>query len=56
MTFRQDRGTFFIVFDKFPPKQNAQEEFYGKTVTPVTTVPELPGLLCGEFRSFGISF
>ena len=33
----------FIVFDKFPPK-NAQEEFNGKT-TPVTTVPELPGLL-----------
>ena len=46
MAFRQDCGTFSSFSIKFPPK-NAQEEFHSKKkkTTPVTTLPELPGLL-----------
>ena len=45
MTCRQDYGTFASFSIDFPPK-NAHEECYGKKkTTPVTTVPELPGLL-----------
>ena len=44
MTFRQDCGTF----SSFLINLNAHETYYGnkkKNTTPVTTVPELPGLL-----------